>query len=99
MHKRTVHGGDNSQDSVVTENERTDEPQDGSEPPDKRQRITFDSNTVATALVQGLPVVLNDESAVAALQSQYAELAQQQLGGDGTSSLGAIAIPIQVSHF
>ena len=70
--------------------------QDG-EPLSKRQKVSFDSNvSITTALVQGLPVMLNDEGAMTALQSHYAELASQQQISDGSALSGAIAIPIQV---
>ena len=48
-------------------------------------------------MVQGLPVLLNDESTMSALQSHYAELAAQQQLAEGSALSGAIAIPIQVS--
>ncbi len=67
------------------------------EPDAKRQKTSFDSNVaLTTALVQGLPVMLNDEGTMNALQTHYAELAAQQQLNDGSSVPGAIAIPIQV---
>ena len=72
--------------------------QDG-EPASKRQKVAYDSNVaLTTALVQGLPVMLNDEGTMNALQTHYAELAAQQQITDGSALSGAIAIPIQVSE-
>ena len=72
--------------------------QDG-EPTSKRQKVAYDSNAaLTTALVQGLPVMLNDEGTMNALQTHYAELAAQQQITDGSALSGAIAIPIQVSE-
>ena len=59
--------------------------------------MSYDSNVaITTALVQGLPVMLNDEGTMTALQTHYAELASQQELSDGAGLSGAIAIPIQV---
>lgn len=97
MHKRTVHGA--IDDSIAeTENGEEDETSQEGEPLAKRQKVSYDSNVaITTALVQGLPLMLNDEGTMTALQTHYAELAAQQQISDGSALSGAIAIPIQVT--
>ena len=79
------------------ENGQEDDANQEGEPLAKRQKVSYDSNVaITTALVQGLPVMLNDEGTVTALQTHYAELSAQQQISDGAGLSGAIAIPIQV---
>lgn len=84
--------------SFLEQCEEDDTSQEG-EPLAKRQKVSYDSNVaITTALVQGLPVMLNDEGTMTALQTHYAELAAQQQITDGSALSGAIAIPIQVPN-